>query len=76
MSPKKGFFDMGDIAALVVPEIASWKETECPELGWGRDGFLDYRFKGTLGSIIRCYDIDRDKAFALLYDKLKNHFGR
>lgn len=76
MSPKKGFFDMGDIAALVDPEIAGWEETECPELGWGRDGFLDYRFKGTLGSTMRCYDIDRDRAFSLLYAKLKNHYGR
>ena len=75
MSPRKGFFDMGDIVALVDPEIGSWEETKCPELGWDRNGLLDYRFKGTLGSILRCYDMDRDKAFALLYSKLKTHYG-
>jgi len=67
----KGFFDLGDIAALVDPSLAKWEEVDCPEVDW----FLDYKHKGTKGKILRCYDIDRDKTFALFYDKLKAHAG-
>lgn len=71
MSPKKGFFDLGDIAALLDPALACWEETECPEVNWD----LAYHFKGTLGSILRCYHVDRDRTFALLYDRLRRFYG-
>ena len=70
-SPKKGFFDLGDIAALADPDLACWEETECPEVGWD----LAYRFSGTMGSILRCYHVDRDRTFGLLYDRLKGISG-
>jgi len=63
----KGFFDLGDIAALVDPDLASWEVTDCPEVDWD----LDYQFKKTKGSILRCYDIDRDKTFELFGRKLR-----
>lgn len=69
--PKKGFFDLGDITALLDPSIACWEEVTCPEVDWD----LDYQFKGTLGSILRCYHVDRDNSFEMLYDKLKKHYG-
>ena len=65
-SPDKGFFDLGDIAALLDPDLACWEVAECPEVGWD----LAYRFSGTLGRILRCYHVDRDRTFGLLYDKL------
>jgi len=71
MDPRKAFFDLGDIAALLDPEIACWDMTVCPEVDWD----LSYHFKGTLGSILRCYHLDRDAAFGLLYEKLKASFG-
>ena len=71
MSPRKGFYDLGDIAALVDPSLACWEETQCPEVGWD----LSYQFKGTLGSILRCYHVDRDRTFSLLYDKLRTAYG-
>ena len=67
----KGLFDLGDIAALVDPNIACWEVTEAPEV----EPDLTYRFKGTLGSILRCYHIDRDKTFSLLYDRLRQKYG-
>ena len=67
MGDKKGFFDLGDIAALVDPDLASWEVVDCPEVDWD----LSYRFKGNRGKILRCYEIDRDKTFALFYEKLK-----
>ncbi len=66
-SPNKGFFDLGDIAALVDPSLATWETVECPEVNWD----LAYQFKGTKGRILRCGAIDRDKTFTLLEEKLK-----
>lgn len=65
--PTKGFFDLGDIAALLNPEIAEWDVTPCPEVDWD----LSYEFKGTKGRLLRCYAIDRDETFAMLYKKLR-----
>lgn len=67
MDPKKGFFDLGDIAALVDPALVSTEEVNCPEV----DFDLTYRFKNTRGKILRVYAIDRDKTFDLFYNALK-----
>jgi len=69
--PTKGFFDLGDVAALLDPGLACWEVAECPEVGWD----LDYHFKGTLGTILRCYHVDRDRTFRHLYDKLAAAYG-
>jgi len=69
--PRKGIFDLGDIAALVDPDLACWEVTECPEVDWD----LDYQFKGTKGSILRCYHVDRDRTFELLYSRLEACYG-
>lgn len=68
--PDKGFFDLGDIAALLAPEIATWVVEDCPEVSPD----LRYRFKGSKGKILRCSDIDRDKTFALLYERLRKAY--
>ncbi len=65
--PTKGFYDLGDIAALVDPSLATWEVVDCPEVNWD----LAYQFKGTKGKILRCLDIDRDGTFALLESRLK-----
>jgi hypothetical protein len=41
--------------------------TKCPEVDWD----LSYEFKGTKGSILRCYDIDRDATYILFNKKLE-----
>ncbi len=70
-SPRKGFYDLGDIAALVDPTLACWEVTECPEVAWD----LDYDFSRPKGSILRCYHVDRDRTFALLVDHMRRFFG-
>ena len=70
-SPKKGFFDMGDVAALYDPDLGCWEITDCPSVGWD----LRYDFHNTKGQILRCYHIDRDRSFHLLYDKVKQYYG-
>ena len=69
-SPTKGYFDLGDIAVLVDPELGKWEVTDCPTV----TKYMDYNFYKTNGEILRCYDIDRDKTFQLLYNKLKEEF--
>lgn len=70
MKSDKGFFDLGDVAALVDRSIADWTVVSCPEI----DPDLSYKFKGSKGKILRCYHIDRDKTFKMLYDKLKENY--
>jgi len=70
MRPDKGFFDLGDIAALINPDIAEWQVADCPEV----EPDLSYRFNGTKGKILRCYHIDRDKTFEMLYERLKTKY--
>lgn len=70
-SPTKGFFDLGDISALLDPDIAYYEEVSCPEV----DFDLSYKFTGKKGKILRCYHVDRDKTFQLLYDKLEAYYG-
>ena len=67
----KGFFDLGDIAVIVDPDLGSWKVERCPEVGPD----FTYDFKGSKGKILRCYDVDRDGTFKLLYDKLAKAYG-
>jgi inosine-uridine nucleoside N-ribohydrolase len=66
MSDTKGFFDLGDVAAMLDPEVAYYEEVSCPEV----DHDLSYRFNNSRGKILRIYHVDRDKTFQLLYDKL------
>lgn len=67
---KKGFFDLGDIAVLVDPDLGKWEECICPTV----TQYMDYNFYKPNGTILRCYDIDRDRTFQLLYNKLKEKY--
>jgi purine nucleosidase len=70
MQLDKGYFDLGDIAALIDPDIASWEEITCPTVTY----YMDYNWYETNGMLLRCTYIDRDATFNLLYDGLKRHF--
>ena len=69
-SDTKGFFDLGDIAAILDPDVAYLEEVSCPEV----DHDLNYKFKDTKGKILRVFHVDRDKTFQLLYDKLQKEY--
>jgi len=68
--PDKGYFDLGDVAVLIDPQIGKWEETRCPTV----TPYMDYNFYADNGKLLRCYDIDRDKTFKLLYDRLKTNY--
>ena len=70
-SSTKGFFDLGDIAAIVDPDLGLWQVVSCPDI----DPDLSYKFTEKKGKILRCYHIDRDGTFDLLYKKLREYYG-
>ena len=72
LRPDKGYFDLGDIAALIDPDLAVWEEEACPTVTY----YMDYNFEKTNGKMLRCRYVDRDRTFGLLYDGLKRHAGR
>lgn len=65
-SPSKGFFDLGDIAAIAGPDCVRWEKVEAPAV----DHDLRYDFSRKLGEIVRIYHVERDAAFLLLEDAL------
>jgi hypothetical protein len=65
--PTKGFFDLGDIAALIDPACIKSEVVEAPGVEWD----MTYQFKKTHGKILRIHDIDRDRTFTLLYRSLE-----
>lgn len=67
---KKGVFDLGDIAVLIDPEVGKWEEVVCPTVNY----YMDYNFLKTNGRLLRCYAVDRDKVFGLLYDGLQRFY--
>ena len=66
-SPRKGFFDLGDIAMLYDPSLGSYDKTPSPTVGWD----LRYDFHNTHGEILRCFHVDRDGTFAALYRRVQ-----
>ena len=66
-SPKKGFFDLGDIAAIVDPACARWEVTAAPAV----DQDLRYDFTQKRGDIVRIYHVERDRTFDLLEQSLR-----
>lgn len=67
MSPKKGIFDLGDIAALADPSIAPWEKVDAPAVVQD----LSYDFTRNNGPIVRIYYIDPARTFDLLGQALQ-----
>src|SRR5690606_5130360 len=58
----KGIFDLGDIAALISPEITKWEVADVPAVA----NDLKYDFSRPERQFMRIYDVDRAKSFELL----------
>jgi hypothetical protein len=65
-SPKKGFYDLGDVAALVDPSLTKWEIVSAPNVKWD---MLYQPGKGR-GQIVRIREINRDETFELFYHKM------
>jgi len=72
LSPRKGFFDLGDIAALVEPSSVRWEHVRAPSVGHD----LRYNFSHDYGEIVRIYHVETDRAFYLLERALLNLLER
>ena len=70
-SPTKGFFDLGDIAALVDSNTVRWERTAAPRV----DHDLRYDFTRNHGEILRIYHVERDRTFELLEQALRRLAG-
>jgi purine nucleosidase len=66
-SPTKGLFDLGDIAAVVEPSLATFEVVNVPSVNWD----MLYDHKRTHGRMVRIHAIDRDGTMNLLERKLK-----
>ncbi len=62
LDPNKGFFDLGDLAALAEPSCARWEKVRAPRV----DHDLRYDFTRDYGEIIRIYHVDSGPAFDFL----------
>ena len=61
-SPRKAFYDLGDIAALVSPSCARWPYEDAPAVRHD----LRYDFSKRQGTIIRIYHVETATAASLL----------
>lgn len=66
-SPNKGFFDLGDIAWLMQPDLCKMEVTPAPQLA--RHCVFDQT--RTFGDMLRIYEIDRDKTWELFFSKFE-----
>jgi inosine-uridine nucleoside N-ribohydrolase len=67
MSPRKGLFDLGDIAALVDPSVVRWERTDAPAVLQD----LRYDFTRNNGEIVRIYHVESEPTFQLLEGALQ-----
>jgi purine nucleosidase len=71
MSPNKGFFDLGDIAALVDPSTVRWEKVDAPAVMQD----LQYNFSKTYGPIIRIQWVESEPVFQLFEQALRRIQG-
>lgn len=65
-SPGKGFYDLGDVAALLDPSLVYQEIVKVPGINWD----MMYDRSQSNGRMIRIYQIDRDRTFELLYRQM------
>ena len=63
----KGFFDLGDVAAVVDPSLVEFEVVPAPSVNWD----MLYDHSKTHGKKVRIYSVDRDRTFNLLEKQLK-----
>jgi hypothetical protein len=66
-SPEKGFYDMGDIAFLIKPEICKYEISPAPRMDFN----MRFDFSKANGKMLRVFDIDNDSVWNMLFSGLK-----
>ena len=65
-SPRKGFFDLGDVAILIDSSLGYSEVVDAPQVDWD----MRYVHNRSHGRMRRVYQIDRDRTFALFHKHL------
>jgi purine nucleosidase len=64
----KGFFDMGDIAWLITPDLGTSETVAAPAM----NGFMYFEAEPRHGSMLRVSAIDRARSWELFYERIAN----
>jgi len=67
LAASKGFFDLGDVAAIADPGCVRWERVNAPAV----DQDLRYNFSRNYGEIVRIYHVETEAAFDLLEAALR-----
>jgi hypothetical protein len=71
-SAQKGFFDMGDIAFLIDPNICRTEISRAPKM----DQYMFFDFYKGMGKMLRVFDIDNDAVWNMLSSRLRKLAGK
>jgi purine nucleosidase len=69
MTSQKGFFDLGDIAFLIKPELCTFEIVNAPTMN--QNMYFDQ--SKTNGKMMRVYDIKNEETWQLLFEKMKKY---
>ena len=69
MRDDKGFFDVGDFAWMIMPELCQSEIVKAPTM----DQTMYFDQDRTHGNMLRVYDIDKEKTWKLFDEKLAQH---
>jgi inosine-uridine nucleoside N-ribohydrolase len=64
---EKGFFDMGDIVFLIDPSTCKQEVTYVPRM----DEYMFFDFSRSNGKMIRVFDIDNDRSWNILFERIR-----
>ncbi len=63
----KGFFDLGDIAWMMRPEVCKREVVDVPHMDWK----MVFSHKGDLGQMLRVYEVEREPVWELFFDSMR-----
>jgi inosine-uridine nucleoside N-ribohydrolase len=66
----KGFFDMGDIAWMIEPEICKSELVRAPSM----DEYMFFDHSRPNGKMLRIFDIDNDQTWNMLFQRMAKFF--
>ena len=70
--PDKGFFDMGDFAYLLEPSTCQTEIVDAPVL----TRYMYFNHTGEHGQMLRVFDVDVDRTWAIFYDGIASLLER
>lgn len=64
----KGFFDLGDIAWMMQPDVCRSEVVDVPSMDWK----MMFHHEGNLGQMLRVSGISADPVWALFFERMRN----